>query len=81
MVNQISGYNSAFAQDAMKYLQHMAVVEHKDNLFEDIQSSLSMAPLIAIPSAIGAKNSYKIKNWVLKKMVQFVILVQNIETL
>lgn len=79
MVNQISGYNSAFAQDAMKYLQHMAVVEHKDNLFEDIQSSLSMAPLIAIPSAIGAKNSYKIsKLGQVPDKVKFTDKVKNI---
>lgn len=62
MVNQVSAYNSAFTQDAMKYLQHMAVVEHKDSITEDIKSSLTMAPLFAIPMAIGAKNSANISN-------------------
>ena len=58
MVNQVS-YNSAFVSDAMKYLQHMAVVEHKDNIVDDVKGSLTMAPLIAIPSALSAKGNYK----------------------
>ena len=62
MVNQVSSYNSAFVSDAMKYLQHTAVVEHKDSISEDIKSSLTMAPLIAVPSAWGAYNSAKIAN-------------------
>lgn len=57
MVNQVPSYNSAFVSDAMKYLQHAAVVEHKDSITEDIKSSLSMAPLIALPSALSAKKS------------------------
>ena len=58
MVNQVS-YNSAFVSDAMKYLQHMAVVEHKDNIVDDVKGSLTMAPLIAVPSALSAKGNYK----------------------
>ena len=62
MVNQVPSYNSAFVSDAMKYLQHAAVVEHKDSISEDVKSSLTMAPLIATPSAWGAYNSAKIAN-------------------
>ena len=58
MVNQV-GYNSAFVSDAMKYLQHTAVVEHKDNIVDDMKSSLSAAPLIGLPTVIGAKGNYK----------------------
>lgn len=58
MINQV-GYNSAFVTDAMKYLQHMAVVEHKDNIVDDVKGSLTMAPLIAVPSALSAKGNYK----------------------
>ena len=58
MVNQV-GYNSAFVTDAMKYLQHTAVVEHKDNLVDDLKGSLTAAPLIAIPTVIGTSGNYK----------------------
>lgn len=58
MVNQLSGYNSAYVTDAMKYLQHMAVVEHKSDLGQDIKSSLTMAPILAIPSALSAKGDF-----------------------
>ena len=66
MVNQLSNYNSAYVSDAMKYLQHMAVVEHKENLGDDIKSSLMMSPLMAIPSAFGASGTYKNSQAVLK---------------
>lgn len=58
MINQV-GYNSAFVTDAMKYLQHTAVVEHKDSIVDDMKSSLSAAPLIGIPTVLGAKGNYK----------------------
>ena len=56
MVNQLPNYNAAFVYDAMKYLQHTAVVEHKDSLSDDIKSSLSSAPLIALPTALSTKS-------------------------
>lgn len=58
MVNQV-GYNSAFVTDAMKYLQHTAVVEHKDNIVDDMTSSLTFAPIIAVPTMLGTKGNYK----------------------
>ena len=58
MVNQLSNYNSAYVSDAMKYLQHMAVVEHKEDLGDDIKSSLMMSPLMAVPTAFGTSGTY-----------------------
>ena len=58
MVNQLSNYNSAYVSDAMKYLQHMAVVEHKKDLGDDIKSSLMMSPLMAVPTAFGTSGTY-----------------------
>lgn len=58
MVNQV-GYNSAFVTDAMKYLQHTAVVEHKDNIVDDMTGSLTVAPLIATPTVLGVNGNYK----------------------
>ena len=57
MVNQVS-YNSAFVTDAMKYLQHCAVVEHKDNLVDDLAGSLTFAPIIGIPTILGTSGNY-----------------------
>lgn len=62
MVNQLPNSNSVFVYDAMKYLQHTAVVEHKDSLLDDIKSSLSSAPLIALPMAISSKNMTQTAN-------------------
>ncbi len=62
MVNQLPNYNAAFVYDAMKYLQHTAVVEHKDSLSDDIKSSLSSAPLIALPTALSTKSMIQSAN-------------------
>ena len=55
MVSQV---NYGYYQDPMVYAQHLAVPQHEDNLMSDVKGSLTVAPLIAIPSAIGAKNSF-----------------------